>query len=141
MTFAFFLCMFWCVIQHTRWIDMAKLNSVDELNQRQQQLKGKIKQLLDLLIGSVVSYQMKCGKKNCKCVQGQRHICFYLSYKRQGKTVNSYLAKHLVDKARQMTDNHKQLKQVLAELSEVNLELLRQSDKLKKSHEPKHNKR
>ena len=120
---------------------MAKPNSLDELKQRQQQLKTKIKQLLDLLIGSVVSYHMKCGKKNCKCVQGERHVCFYLSLKKQGKTVNSYLPKYLVDKARQMTDNHKQLKQVLAELSEVNLELLRQSDKLKKSHEPKHNKR
>jgi intergrase/recombinase len=120
---------------------MAKLNSVDELNQRQQQLKAKIKQLLDLLIGSVVSYQMKCGKKNCKCAQGERHICFYLSYKKQGKTVNSYVPKHLVDKARSMTDNHKELKQVLAELSEVNLELLRQSDKLKKSRSTKPNQR
>lgn len=118
---------------------MAKLNSSDELKKRQQQLKANIKQLLDLLIGSVVGYQMKCGKKNCKCAQGERHLCFYLSYKKQGKTVNSYLPKHLVDKAQLMTDNHKQLKQVLAELSEVNLELLRQSDKLNKSHAPKHN--
>ena len=101
----------------------------------------KIKQLLELLIGSVVSYQMKCGKKNCKCAQGERHICFYLSYKKQGKTVNRYLPKHLVEKARQMTDNYKQLKQVLTELSEVNLELLRQRDKLNKSHEPKTDKR
>jgi len=120
---------------------MAKLNSLDELKKRQQQLKTKIKQLLDLLIGSVVGYQMKCGKKNCKCVQGERHICFYLSYKKQGKTVNNYVPKHLVDEARSMTDNHKQLKQVLAELSEVNFELLRQRDKLKKSPEPKANKR
>lgn len=120
---------------------MAKLNSIDELKKRQQQLKTKIKQLLDLLIGSVVGYQMKCGKKNCKCAQRERHLCFYLSYKRQGKTVNSYLPKHLVEKARQMTDNHKQLKQVLTELSAVNLELLRHSDKRKKSHSTKHNKR
>jgi len=116
---------------------MAKLNTSDELKTRQQQLKRKIKQLLDLLIGSVVGYQMKCGKKNCKCAQGERHLCFYLSYKKQGKTVNSYLPKHLVAKAQQMTDNHKQLKEILTELSEVNLELLRQSDKLNKSHDSK----
>ena len=120
---------------------MAKIYSLDELKKRQRQLKTKIKQLLDLLIGSVVSYQMKCGKKNCKCVHGERHVCFYLSLKKQGKTVNSYLPKHLVEKARQMTDNHKQLKQVLAELSEVNLELLRHRDKLNKFHKPKPNQR
>jgi intergrase/recombinase len=120
---------------------MAKLNSVDELNQQQQQLKSKIKQLLDLLIGSVVSYQMKCGKKNCKCAQGERHICFYLSLKKQGKTVNSYLPKNLVETARLMTDNHKKLKEILTELSEINLQLLRQSDKLQKSHSTKHNQR
>lgn len=120
---------------------MAKIYSLDELKKRQQQLKTKVKQRLDLLIGSVVSYHMKCGKKNCKCVQGERHVCFYLSLKKQGKTVNSYLPKHLVDKARLMTDNHKQLKQILTELSEVNLQLLRQRDKLKKSHTTKHNQR
>jgi intergrase/recombinase len=120
---------------------MATHNSLDELNKRQQQLKTKIKQRLDLLIGSVVSYHMKCGKKKCKCVRGERHICFYLSVKKQGKTVNIYLPKKLVDKARRMTRNHKQLKQLLIELSEVNLQLLRQHYQQEKSRTTKENKR
>jgi len=103
--------------------------SLDELKTRQQKLVTTIKDYIDLLIGSVVSYKMKCGKNNCKCVQGQRHVCFYLSFKKHGKTVNIYLPKDLVEQARLMTDNHKKLKKVLAELSEVNIQLLRKSYK------------
>ena len=108
---------------------MKKHNSLGELKTRQQELVTKIKDYIDLLIGSVVSYKMKCGKKNCKCVQGKRHICFYLSFKKHGKTVNIYLPKNLVEQARLMTKNHKKLKEILTELSEVNLQLLRKSYK------------
>ena len=108
---------------------MKNSNTLDELKTRQQELVNAIKDYLDLLIGSEVSYKMKCGKQNCKCVQGERHVCFYLSFKKHGKTVNIYLPKNLVEEARLMTDNHKKLKEVITELSEVNLQLLRKSSK------------
>ena len=94
----FFMYLLVCNIVY-QIIDMAKHKTGDELRKRQQQLKTKIKPRLDLLIGSVVSYHMKCGKKNCKCVLGEQHVCFYLSLKKQGKTVNSYLPKNLVERA------------------------------------------
>lgn len=94
------------------------------LEKRKTALVTQLENNLDFLIGSVVSYQLKCSK-DCHCNKGKGHTCFYLSMKQKGKTRNLYLNKDLVEQARQMSHSYSKLKQILKEISQVNYELLR----------------
>jgi len=40
----------------------------------------------DLIRGSLVVLKRKCGKNNCRCIQGQLHETTALSYSFEGKT-------------------------------------------------------
>jgi len=93
-------------------------------NQKQKLVEEMVR-TTDLLIGSVVAYQLKCSK-NCTCNNGKRHTKFYLSTKVKGRTRNLCLTKESLCKARQMTDAHRQMKDLLQQLSQVNYQLLRQ---------------
>lgn len=84
----------------------------DVLKKRQALLKKKITENLDFVMGSVTS-------------KGPNTYGHNLTFKVQGKTVSAYIPKALVDKTREMTQTHKELKALLHKLSDVNWELLK----------------
>ena len=101
--------------------------STATLEKRKKQLTDRLMHHLDILIGTVVAYRLKCGK-NCRCNQGKKHLGFYLSVRSEGKTRNLYLPKDLVPRAREMSRQHQKLKKLLREVSQVNYELLRATE-------------
>lgn len=89
-----------------------------------------IKQLtnnLYFLIGSVVKYRSGCSK-NCTCNNGERHIKFYLSTKKKGKTKNFYLPPNAVGQAGKMTQKYKKLQSILKDISRINYEKLKKDN-------------
>lgn len=87
-------------------------------------LKKEVMDNLDLIIGSVVMYRSKCGK-NCTCNDGKKHVTYYLSSKKEGKTKNLYLPPKAVEEAREMNERHKKVKKTLQEISQCNYENLK----------------
>lgn len=97
------------------------------LEKRKKALLTRLENNLDFLVGSVVTYQLKCSK-DCRCNKGKGHTGFYLSIKQEGKTRNLYLPKGLVEQASQMSRTYTTVKQILKDLSLVNYELLRAAE-------------
>lgn len=91
---------------------MVSHNEVHQLLERKEQLKRKIINNLDLLIGSIV--------------KAPSHSGYYLTDKVDGKTVTRYIRRSMLEKAGRMTVNHRRVRQMARELSRVNFELLRQ---------------
>lgn len=87
-------------------------------------LKKELNDNLNLIIGSVVMYRSKCGK-NCTCNNGEKHITYYLSSKKDGKTKNLYLPPGAVEEAREMNERHRKVKKILLEISLCNYEKLK----------------
>ena len=87
-------------------------------------LKKELMSNLDIVIGSVVMYLSKCGK-NCTCNNGKKHICYYLSSKKEGRTKNLYLPPGAVDEAKEMNERYKKVKGLLQEISQDNYESLK----------------
>ena len=90
-----------------------------------ERLKAKLVENLDFLSGSVVMYRSKCGK-NCVCNNGMKHVCHYLSAKKEGRTRNLYLPPGAVDEAKKMTEKHKKIKALLLEIGQLNYETLKE---------------
>jgi len=88
-------------------------------------LKAKVLENLDVLSGSVVMWHSKCGK-NCVCNNGMKHVCHYLTFKKDGKTKNLYLPPGAVSEAKKMTARHKKLKAFILEIGQLNYEALKE---------------
>ncbi len=89
-----------------------------------ERLKKEVMENLDLITGSVVMYRSKCGK-NCTCNNGEKHITYYLTSKKEGKTKNLYLPRGAVEEAREMNQRHRKIKDLLQEISMCNYENLK----------------
>ncbi len=91
-----------------------------------KQLLQKILSCEDMLQGSVVELNARCGKSGCKCEQGEYHgTSFYLSYREKGRTQMVYLKKELVCEVRRRLKQFKRYKALGERLSKRNLKDLR----------------
>jgi hypothetical protein len=84
-----------------------------------------MRRLGSMIQGSVVFRQMTCGKPNCRCRRGFPHTYLCVTYKDQGKTKTVYVNKSREAEALLLARNYKQHKELLKELTRVNLEILK----------------
>ncbi|MBN2301361.1 MAG: hypothetical protein JXN60_02465 [Lentisphaerae bacterium] len=84
--------------------------AIDALAIKKENLKKGIIANLDLLMGTIV--------------RAPSHSGYYLTDKREGKTITKYIRKSVLHRADEMTNNNKQLKKMARQLSEINWQLL-----------------
>jgi hypothetical protein len=84
-----------------------------------------MRRLGSMIQGSVVYRQMTCGKPNCRCRRGFPHVYLCITYKEGGKTKTVYVNKTREAEALLLARNYKQHKELLRELTRVNLEILK----------------
>ncbi len=71
---------------------------------------------------SLVSMARTCGKKECKCAKGEKHISLYLAT-RVGKTRKMlYVPPKLEDLARALVENVRKAEALIEEMSQASLE-------------------
>jgi len=95
------------------------------LRGRAWSLRSQMRRLGSMIQGSVVFRQMTCGKPNCRCRRGFPHTYLCVTYKDQGKTKTVYVNKSREAEALLLARNYKQHKELLKELTRVNLEILK----------------
>ena len=85
----------------------------------------------DVLIqGSFVTLGRRCGKPNCRCVAGDKHLSKYVSRSEGGKTRISYVsAGDEVDVA-QKTERYRKLREARAELLKLAAQTSELADEL-----------
>lgn len=96
-----------------------------QLRVKARSLRSKMRKLGSMMQGSVIYRRMKCGKPNCRCTRGEPHMYLVVTYKEKGKSKMVYVDKSLEAEALVLSANHKKYKQLLKELTEVNLEILK----------------
>jgi hypothetical protein len=95
------------------------------LRGRARSLRSQMRGLGSMIQGSVVYRQMSCGKPNCRCRRGFPHTYLCVTYKDQRKTKTVYVNKAREAEALLLARNYKQHKELLRELTRVNLEILK----------------
>ena len=100
------------------------------MQERRAQLLAQFEPPTDLVRASYVRHYLTCGKKNCRCQRGFKHGPFYYLVQCLGTgRVRKFLLKTPEQrrKARAGIAAHLKFQRRLAELSEINTELLRRS--------------
>lgn len=95
------------------------------LRAKARRLRSQMRKIASMMQGSVIYRQMKCGKPNCRCTRGFPHSFLVVTYKEEGKTKTVYVNKNRQAEALLLSRNYKQYKQLLKELTKVNLQILR----------------
>lgn len=98
-----------------------------ELLAKRKSLKIRLSKTGNFIKGTIMEYKVKCGKPTCHCSRGEGHIAYYLSIRYRGKTRNVYLPLNLLDKARLQSRNYKKVKELVENLSLLNVEILKKS--------------
>ncbi|HET6216488.1 MAG TPA: DUF6788 family protein [Acidobacteriaceae bacterium] len=91
-------------------------------------LDSRVKQVAarkPLLAASLVAVERRCGKPSCHCATGEKHRAHQLTYKDRGKTHTVYVPIDFTDEVRSWIDEHRRLKCLLQEISQLGLALVR----------------
>ena len=78
-----------------------------------------------VLGASLVQIAKHCGRAGCRCQKGQKHVGNYLTYKEGGKTRTVYVPLDLVEDVRAWIAEHRRLKQLMKECSELSIAMVR----------------
>jgi len=78
-----------------------------------------------LLAGSLVPIAKHCGRAGCRCQAGEKHVGWYLTRSVRGKTQTTYVPLDLLKEVRAWVAEHRRVKALLAEISELNRALIR----------------
>ena len=95
------------------------------LRARSRNLRSEMRSIGLLLQASFVQRKITCGNPNCRCAKGKLHIARSVTYKVNGKTHTSYVAKGMEKEAMQWIRNWQWFKRLLKQHTSVNLAILK----------------
>ena len=78
-----------------------------------------------VLGGSLVRIAKHCGRPGCHCHKGEKHVGWYLTRPVNGKTQTTYVPREMLEEVQGWIQEHRRLKTLMAELSELNRALIR----------------
>jgi DNA-binding transcriptional regulator LsrR (DeoR family) len=78
-----------------------------------------------LLAASFVAVRRVCGKPSCHCHRGAKHLAHQLTYKVRGKTHTIYVPVDFTEEVRSWVEEHRRLKRLLQEITQLSLALVR----------------
>lgn len=112
---------------------MSKTVSIGVLQSRRE---ARIKELAGtgpLLQGSMTQIHLTCGNPNCRCARGEKHTAYQVTRKVRGKTKTLYIPADLVEDARAWVEEHRRVKRLLKEISELSEQMVRLHVKTKRA--------
>jgi len=102
-----------------------KNSSTDALKERKAEIIGSLPDPENAIRSSLITRNIKCGKPNCRCADGDGHDSLYLSSYYRGHTYLDYVPKPYEENITACIHSYDAMSGLLAELSEINLELFR----------------
>ncbi len=106
--------------------------SIAWLRRRRQALLRKLPNLEQILKGSLIQRYKRCGRPGCRCAEGPGHgPKYYLSISQTGQRPQmDYVPQEYHDQVQEYLANHHRVREILAEISAINRELLRRRQPL-----------
>lgn len=97
-----------------------------QLLERRQRLRRRLPPFEEILRGSVLTRELRCGKPTCHCASGSGHLATYLTVSfARGRTEQISLPTALAAQAQQWVANYQAWWQAVEAISAINRELLR----------------
>jgi hypothetical protein len=108
---------------------MARIDA--RLRRAQQRIAAELPQIDWALPGSVVTRQMRCGKRNCRCKQDPPQLHGpYIQWTRtvDGKTITKLLTPEQLTRYQPWLDNARRLRELVTELETLTVQAVEQNE-------------
>lgn len=99
------------------------------MSPREREIRSRINQLIAkaaVTRGSLSVREKVCGKPNCRCARGDKHLAFYLVASEDGKPRQLFVPRKLEREARECIDAYQEVRELLEELSQIHWAKLKQ---------------
>lgn len=99
------------------------------MSAQERRVRSRLTQIVSaegLLRGTLLQRERACGNPRCRCATGQKHRALYLMLREEGKLRQLYIPAAYEARVRQWVENHRQLKGLLRQLSDVHWEQVKQ---------------
>jgi len=106
-----------------KWYD-AKGDSAARLRQRKHALLRGIEIPPHALPGSLALTHRRCGKPNCRCVDGEGHPVWSLTFRVDGRKRVERIPDEWVEQIRPLVEQGREFKDAIAEVFAANAQLL-----------------
>ena len=109
---------------------MGKKMAVAEIRRRRSLLARRLGRRGELMRGSLARLYVRCGRKDCRCAQGERHGPYlYVSVFQGRRTKSVYVPRHLEGEVLRWVENARGVHEDVVEITRLNAELLRRARK------------
>ncbi len=101
----------------------------NQMSAQERRLRSRLTQLFHgtgLVHGTLVERHQRCGRPNCHCVDGERHRTLVLTVRREGKSEQIYIPRHLEDIVRRWVEQDHAIRELLADLASLHTEKIRE---------------
>lgn len=105
------------------WYD-AKGDPAARLRQRKHALLRRLQIPPDALPGSLALTHRRCGKPNCRCVDGEGHPVWSLTFRVDGRKHVERIPDEWVEEIRPLVEQGRDFKDAIAEVFAANAQLL-----------------
>lgn len=103
-----------------------KTKSTRELEAQRSVLLRQLRKAGPIIEGSIATPSRKCGSASCECAHGvTKHRAMILCKKVKGKSVATYVPKSLWEQVRKWNQEHKKIKRILKQISDINEQIIR----------------
>lgn len=99
------------------------------MSARERALRSRLAQLLhdEILLHATLSVRrVTCGKKGCRCTQGEKHAALYAVCARAGQTRQVFIPQDLEPDVRAWVAGYHRVRELIEELSELSWERVRE---------------
>ena len=114
---------------------MLRQLSINVLKSRREAKLKSLANVGPLLQGSLGRIGVTCGNSNCRCMQGEKHVSHILTKKVSGKTKSVYVPVEMVEEAQTWINEHRRVKKLMKEISDLNEQILKVYVKSKRARE------
>ena len=95
----------------------------------------KLGTLGPMVAASLCRRMVTCGNPRCKCARGEKHESWCLTYKDKAKTKTVHVPREMVEEVSKWVQEHKQAKELISEISNLGLQIIRRHVPIKRAAE------
>lgn len=92
------------------------------MNSEERRLRSRLTQLIQgsgLIRGTLSERSVTCGKSNCKCARGEKHVYLYVVASEGGKLRQRSVPKRLHKDIERWVENYRSLQELIEEISQL----------------------
>jgi hypothetical protein len=92
------------------------------MSANERQLRSRVTQALShgaLIRATLTVRERVCGKANCKCTRGEKHVSLYAVSRQDGEVRQVCVPKHLEASVREWVEEYQRIQELLEQVSEI----------------------